>query len=271
MGLWVLLFVVGYGPWVFDGVFHLVFGWVGHASTVLPKVTVVWSTVGMFCACLALLALIGHRFCRWLWQAKGRPEPWRLRWTVAGLTLIVVMFGAGMAFTAVAHQTGWLLRSPVPLLTSGMSSRNAAASLKTIASAQADFRANDRDDNKLNDFWRAHIAGLYTLKGSDGLPVKLIELSVAAADDRAVSDMTAYAAKGPKAGHWFRTLRYASEAKEPDTLTRFAACAYPENAVVGQFMYLVTEENTIFQKLFEGHPPEVCPEDPLKEGWSKLD
>src|SRR6185436_15892203 len=60
---------------------------------------------------------------------------------------------------------------------------SAAASLKTLMSAEADFRANDRDANKVNDFWVADVAALYGLvPATGGESIKLIELSVAAAD-----------------------------------------------------------------------------------------
>src|SRR5438093_367005 len=39
--------------------------------------------------------------------------------------------------------------------------RNASATLKSFASAEADFRANDRDNNRVNDFWVADVSGLY--------------------------------------------------------------------------------------------------------------
>src|SRR5712671_4146864 len=69
--------------------------------------------------------------------------------------------------------------------------RNASTSLKTLTSAQADFRANDRDGNKVNDFWTANVAGLYTMtsaavignsNSSTDPAIKLIELSIASAD-----------------------------------------------------------------------------------------
>src|SRR5436190_13328249 len=44
--------------------------------------------------------------------------------------------------------------------------RNASTSLKTLSSAEADFRANDRDWNHVNDFWTANVAGLYTMTSS---------------------------------------------------------------------------------------------------------
>ena len=59
--------------------------------------------------------------------------------------------------------------------------REAATLLKTLASAEADFRANDRDANGVNDFWTGDVTGLYSLKAS-GRELRLIERSVAEAD-----------------------------------------------------------------------------------------
>ncbi|HVR83252.1 MAG TPA: type II secretion system protein, partial [Planctomycetota bacterium] len=41
--------------------------------------------------------------------------------------------------------------------------RNASTSLKTLTSAEADFRANDRDWNHVNDFWTGDVKGLYCM------------------------------------------------------------------------------------------------------------
>jgi hypothetical protein len=273
LGLFALLFILAITPWVFTIAIHLVAGWAMHAGAVLPKVTFNASAVGMLALCLVLAGGLGHRLCRWLWQSTGHADPWRPRWTVAGLAMIVLMFGAGMAITAVAHQTGWLFSTREPFLKSDMSNeRNASTSLKTITSAQADFRANDRDWNQINDYWRADIAGLYTAKGADGTPMKLIELSLAAADDKPAStDITRFSERSPKAGYWYRALRYKDEEKEVDATSRFAACSYPASEGAGYYMFLVTEANTIYRKPFEGVVPEFCPDDPVKDGWSKLD
>src|SRR5579859_2168271 len=69
--------------------------------------------------------------------------------------------------------------------------RNASTSLKTLTSAEADFRANDRDWNHVNDFWTADVKGLYTMtsaavsganNSTSDPAIKLIELSIASAD-----------------------------------------------------------------------------------------
>src|SRR5437762_14334198 len=80
------------------------------------------------------------------------------------------------------------------LLSSGRSSNemNARHSMKTLSSAEADFRANDRDGNHVNDFWTGDVKGLYTMTSASvpgariddttDPPLKLIELSIACAD-----------------------------------------------------------------------------------------
>src|SRR5258706_3632595 len=51
------------------------------------------------------------------------------------------------------------------LITSQRSSheRNASTSLKTFCVAEADFRNNDRDGNRINDYWTGDVKSLYTL------------------------------------------------------------------------------------------------------------
>jgi hypothetical protein len=150
--------------------------------------------------------------------------------------------------------------------------RNASSTLKTIAAAQADFRANDRDGNHVNDYWRSDIAGLYTVE-VEGAAIKLIELSAAAADDRPTTDVSKFAEKSPKAGFWYRALPHADEkVRGPD---RFAACTFPVNLSAGRYgTYVISEKAAVFRRLLghakgiEAHPSAAQ----LESGeWSKLD
>ena len=178
------------------------------------------------------------------------------------------------------------LVAPYVLGSSGCSNeRNASASLKTLASAQADYRGNDRDGNKVQDFWRGDISGLYgILPAGDREMIKLIEISVAGADAAPLGKASLgeegpgqvhsdqYTVFAPKAGYFFLALRHADE--DPDKLdpNRFAACAYPDVYRDRQRMtYILCEDNTIFQKDLGGRPPDVFPADLEKEGWRKLD
>src|SRR5436190_232031 len=53
--------------------------------------------------------------------------------------------------------------------------RSASSSLKTLATAEADFKANDRDGNGLKDFWVGDVSGLYRYTMTNGREIKLIE------------------------------------------------------------------------------------------------
>ena len=187
------------------------------------------------------------------------PGPGKRALRVLAWTLLGVL-GAGLALTA------WIKRS-VDTFYRDMARSNAPRSLKTIASAQEDLRVNDRDANGAPDYWRADIAGLYALVPKGGQePVKLIEISVAGADDRPLTDLSAYVVREPKAGYWFRALRFADETSPaPD---RFAAHAFPAEPA-GKLMYVVRDDKQLWSKPAVAGGVDVFPADPAAEGWEK--
>jgi len=166
--------------------------------------------------------------------------------------------------------------------------RNASTSLKTLTSAEADFRANDRDWNHVNDFWTANINGLYTMTSSaisgntanstTDPSIKLIELSVASADtDSAVNTaggenvaLTNFAVSSAKAGYWYmalltdNTLSGTSEATyRVDTggtptmgtvhnTSKFGFLSFPDSQSAGKYVFIVNENNTIFRSATTG-------------------
>lgn len=267
LGFLALLLLAG-APFLLQAALRLLFGWITFLPNRLPQATVDWSGVGTMALCLGLSAAFAHSFCSWVWKGGGRSELWRPRWTAAGLAAVMLMFVSGMAVTGVAHQIGWLIHSPEPLVRGQGNERNASATLKTILSAQEYFRSNVRSEDRPFQFWRADIAGLYTTV-QDGQPIKLIELSFAAADDRPKSDLSRFAVRSPKAGYYFRALLHADE-KEPDP-NRFAACAFPASRSAGKWMFIVCEDRTVLRREFGGEPPAVYPSDPRAEGWAPLD
>jgi hypothetical protein len=150
---------------------------------------------------------------------------------------------------------------------------NASSTLKTLTSAQADFRMNDRDGDGRANFWRADIAGLYAFAPGGGPAIKLIELSVAAADDRPVVDISSHAVRSQKAGYWYRAIRHADEDPKALDPNRFAFCAYPDSPGAGKYIFIVDENNTVFRAVANGRRGiDVFPTDEeLRLGWSKLD
>lgn len=128
--------------------------------------------------------------------------------------------------------------------------RNASAWLRIVGAAQVDFRVNDRDGNGRNDYWRADIAGLYGVR-VEGAEIKLIERSMAAADDRPVVKVGDLAEPSPKAGFFLRALPHADEtARGPD---RFAACSFPGELEKGRYGTYVISEAGVVRKKILGH------------------
>jgi len=108
---------------------------------------------------------------------------------------------------------------------------------------------------------------------SNGREIRLIEPSVALADDRPLRDLTALGTPGPKAGFKLRALPHAGESSlSPD---RFAASAFPAPIAEGRHgTYLISEQNIIRKKVLghargiEAHPPEAH----LKaDNWERIE
>jgi hypothetical protein len=156
---------------------------------------------------------------------------------------------------------------PEPNRQSRSNERSAATTLLALSAAEEDFRQNDRDENGVPDYWRADVAGLYVVKAKNEA-IRLIELSCAAADDRPIIPA---GPRAPKAGYWFRAMRFAGEDKPH--ATRFAFCAFPDQYPgTGRFTYIIRHGRVIFGKdLGKGGGIDVWPGDPEGEGWRRLD
>lgn len=160
--------------------------------------------------------------------------------------------------------------------------RGASASMKSITVAEADFRANDRDGNKVNDFWTADVKGLYTMTnaavpgkggGTTDPPIRLIELTVAGADSDGVTapaggecmDVTQFGVNAAKAGYWYAAMSVDSSlgatpeaTYKADTggtpamgtvhnMSKYGFVAFPDSQTFGRFVYIVNEANTIYR------------------------
>lgn len=168
--------------------------------------------------------------------------------------------------------------------------RNASATLKTFATAQADFRANDRDANRINDFWAADISGLYRI--DTGIAIRLIERAAAAADAKPCVPLDKEGSVGstkvmglekpsPKAGYWFAAVEKYDDGKGVSVKynegngrnpSRFGMCAYPaEHGKTGRLTFAIDESNTVWKRDTGGRPVDVFPADPSKAGWTRLD
>jgi prepilin-type N-terminal cleavage/methylation domain-containing protein len=158
--------------------------------------------------------------------------------------------------------------------------RSASASLKTLVTAESDFKTNDRDGNKVPDYWVYNVAGLYSMTSAayPGVldePIKLIEPSLAAADTLTgvlgigggnFRLITEFATIGPKAGYWYGALFYdgstgSSTQYRQDTggdvamgvvhnTTSFGFMAYPDAfRSSGIQVFTVNETGPTFRRL----------------------
>lgn len=158
--------------------------------------------------------------------------------------------------------------------------RNASARLKSLATAQADFRANDRDGNKVSDFWVKDVAGLYGIETA-GEAIKLIMLEIAQSDRTAGRGKYPSVQDSAEEAHYhfaaLKKYRAGGKAVDYDTgagrnLSRFGIVSYPARyPQSGRMTFIISEENTIFSKDTGGKPVEEFPDDPRKEGWKPLD
>ena len=187
-------------------------------------------------------------------ERKPGPLAWIVLLLVAGLAVAIAVPG---------------------LLSSRRASneRSASAILKTLASAEADFRGNDRDGNGVQEFWTGDVSGLYhLLPAGGGTPLQLITRELAEADP------THPNAK-PLVGYWFVAMDvdetgqpYRQGPGQNRHLTKFAFCAYPASRASGRTMFFINEGNTIFRKPFEGTVRRKWFTDAeLKSEYSKID
>jgi hypothetical protein len=150
---------------------------------------------------------------------------------------------------------------------------NAIAALKTISTAEADFRANDRDGNRVHDFWTMDISGLYRFENTLYLgQIKLIEHAVACADAApagSLPGMGPLLPSKPFHGYWFKMLPVASSANGR-SLTEFAATAWPaEYGVSGRRTFVVNQLNTILAKELDGVAASVWPTQSEARFWER--
>jgi hypothetical protein len=109
-------------------VLQLVAGWVLFLVRVVPQLHVNVAGVIGVVICLAALAFGLQRFLQW-WHRQaghvdeGKPaatRPWRFRWTLSVLAVVVLMFVAGIAAAGLTHQVARLVTSPEPLVEGGL-------------------------------------------------------------------------------------------------------------------------------------------------------
>jgi len=152
--------------------------------------------------------------------------------------------------------------------------RFACAMLKTLATANAQFRGDDLDRNGVQDYWTADVAGLHhLLPPGESTPLRLIEEKIASADPTRAGAKAA-------AGYWFRAIErdetgapYAGPGSTGRNRGKFGFCAYPaEYGRTGIHTFMINEGNTVFKQDLKGEPKRQWPPDAeLKFQYSLID
>ncbi len=144
--------------------------------------------------------------------------------------------------------------------------RQASTMLKTFTSAEAEFRANDRDHNKVPDFWTGDVSGLYLVKPADGGPeLRLIELDAADADAKPLFPLSPKS--GPRQGYRYQALDQDDSVaggkgiyrvdtdhsgRKVHNLGAFGFTAFPSGSGfgAGKYHFMVNENGTVFRWRF---------------------
>ena len=138
--------------------------------------------------------------------------------------------------------------------------RSASAILKTITSAEADFRGNDRDKNGVQDFWTKDVAGLFDLvPAGETEPIQLISPHLAKADPTRSGGV-------PMPGYWFTAMDQDEEGKDyrqgpgkDRHPSKFGFRAYPADRSTGRNEFYINEDNQMFKKSSDLPPLRAWP------------
>jgi prepilin-type N-terminal cleavage/methylation domain-containing protein len=201
-----------------------------------------------------------------------------------GLTLVELVVVAGIIGIVTAIALPGLLGA-----TRASHERSASAALRSIATAQTDFRTNDRDGNHANDYWTGDLFALYALipvpAGESDPPsddpsvtgaIRLIESSLAAADGATcvgeygnVQVAATIITGSPKAGYLFRSFAAhgldgsTSVSMRSDTdgadfygavhdARRYAVAAFPESLTSGRTIFLTNQDGAVYKYVLPG-------------------
>lgn len=99
----------------------LVAGWGWFIARSAENVTIDWPPTAMGAVSLILLAFALHRFLYSLYPAIVRNSEqtvstWRPQWTLAAVSVVMLMFCAGISLIAITHQIAWIFKSKEPFI-----------------------------------------------------------------------------------------------------------------------------------------------------------
>ena len=94
---------------------ELVLGWVPFLWRALSRISWAGGTVAVSAAALLLFTAGVHLMGR-SWRRRTGAGPWKLRWSLAAVAAMFVLFTVGVCLIGVTHPVAWLSTSEEPLL-----------------------------------------------------------------------------------------------------------------------------------------------------------
>lgn len=107
-----------------EGGFAILFGWISFLGRVVPQAQPDGPSVVVGSLALLLFGAGVH----WIGRSSHRPagadaKRWRVKWTVAVLVGVVLLFTAGISVVGMTHQVAWLATSDQPVVGEGLKRR----------------------------------------------------------------------------------------------------------------------------------------------------
>lgn len=199
---------------------------------------------------------------RSLREALNRPIP---RW--------VLLLTAGLLAAGIAWIVSWIKKDQRE-----SRERYAATCLRAIASAEFEFRQNDRDENGFRDFWTGDVSGLYhhgkllerPIAWVDAKPLFPVAPQPARQWGYLVIAMDRTDSSDPPSEYRLITDPASGRVHHP---SKFGFCAYPlEYGVDGMLTLIIDESTHVFSSDTQGKPVLRRPtERDLKEQWRKAE
>jgi hypothetical protein len=152
--------------------------------------------------------------------------------------------------------------------------RNAWKCMRLLSHAEADFREQDRDGNKVQDFWTGDVAGLYRyglipreLAEADAAPLTPLVPKPVPYKGFLFKAMILDRSETPPVSYRQQTDKTSGQVHHP---SRFGFVAFPADSEERYFL-IINENNSIFPTTAFPTPPEDFPtDDHLKSYYSKV-
>jgi prepilin-type processing-associated H-X9-DG protein len=117
--------------------FYMLTGWVLYLLRSIDQVTVDWPDVFLSLAALVLFTGGLHAFFRWLYPSFRSDDftnntTWKVRWTISIVSILMLLFVAGIGTVGIVHQVAWMAHSQEPMISGSMVAAGRSESLADL-------------------------------------------------------------------------------------------------------------------------------------------